>query len=1240
MARHVIQDSDDEGSDLSPLKSPVAPGPAQDVLGKHVDQPDASPAPSRSGSTDPSFFQRIYDEHNQNRSTELSRQPQADNEPSIDSGLVDVTQNTRSSLTDPTMTKVARSKTARVANAQQSSACTQVTTPGRAACEPENEVDIWDIPISPEANIPERKSARKAAPASVTKVYGKRRKISHQSVDSEDSRYADPEPPSPATPIAKRARHDDQTFLIGATTMNSLVSVNISTTMNQVGSTTMSALKKPTTAVGKYGSCQVYDPSTEALDPDSVSLITVPVSDDRSHPTPVNSKRTRDHSSGLVTETQLADTQKDTRIEPTSSPDIISGTATRSATKRKSGGADDDELGLHDETTGHSPSVPRSSRPRSSALESLPDTQPPPGGFQFPQLQENSAPPVNATKSPAKEEDVPMQETGRSVDPILISSGQEPPPEGPIVAQEPLVQTQKKRGRKKKEVQKPLQASHMPVETEPIVDNGDAPFVPKEDTPILQPTETPEARPKRKRGRPKKSAAQVYNTSKNAPIAAVDNDSAQVGGIVDDTSRQHINANGTNRNTSYDPKTEQKESSEPDARDDIGTSDGCSRQKSGREEKLPAIEAVQANPQTKKPEEEIKDEKLLRPSVSAEPIKKETASCSRIGSQVGKATYRVGLTMPLSVYDADEEAVSPSSAYRTNTTTHSDSQRYLSTRGEDIGFRFQDTVLTPLSSDGGFYLPEGTPTLSLSDLTRWKDFSFRDVALAIFSLFISPAEIPAEHLGQIVDVSLAGVPNASFAPVTRVDQHHGLYLAELYHGPGGVHQGFGLKVLGAFLDYFLEKENVSLAGQVAHQVYLEKHHVTVIDGLAGDVGFAAGQAFLGRRNVSFVSLQPTSEMPSTDISESPDTSGINVHAIGMKSVSSQNTKQIAWQLARESKPGCVQDLETLLCGSWPRTLAGVASYFYVYFQIARTAPSFRLGKDKVSFGVPTTDWDIMAAFVARRMGLPVERIIVATSQPDGPLDRLWATGRYESDSLAGNNSTPSMTTTIRKIGPLDTTEETLPPGQHAIQMEPEFLVSGHVERLFWFLAYDFVTMAGHDIMDAEWDRRQAGGEIQTWLRKLRSKGGFGPVYQDVLESGRRCFGCERTGRPQVQGTVAEVYQGCGGLVVDLGAAAAIKAAIKSIKTEKMAGSRSQATVHVVLGLADPALKVEELEETLGSLARTRGVSTCLQKVLNRSRELEERRAAGRVDMHIVAETMDEVKAAVETITWAAIERAE
>ncbi|EHA47623.1 threonine synthase [Pyricularia oryzae 70-15] len=539
-----------------------------------------------------------------------------------------------------------------------------------------------------------------------------------------------------------------------------------------------------------------------------------------------------------------------------------------------------------------------------------------------------------------------------------------------------------------------------------------------------------------------------------------------------------------------------------------------------------------------------------------------------------------------------------------------------------------------MSSDGGFYLPEGTPKLSLSDLTKWKDLSFRDVALAIFSIFISPVEIPAEHLGQIVDASLAGFPNASFAPVTRVDQHHGLYLAELYHGPGGVHEGFGLKALGAFLDYFLEMENVSLVGQ-------EKHHITVIDGVAGDVGFAASQAFRGRRNISLVSLQPSSETPSTDISENPHTSGTNVHVIGMKA-SSQDTKQIAWQLARESKPGCVQDLETLLCGSWPRTLAGIASYFFVYFQIARTVPSFKFGLDKVSFGIPTTDWDIIAAFVARRMGLPVERIIVATSQPDGPLDRLWATGRYESDSGAGNNSNNnnalSMTTT-RKSGPLATNDEVSPPGQHAVQTEPEFLVSGHVERLFWFLAYDFVTMAGHDIMDAEWDRRQAGGEIQTWLRKLRSKGGFGPVYQDVLESGRRCFGCERTGRPQVQGTVAEVYQGCGGLVVDLGAAAAIKASIKSIKVEKMAGPRSQATVHVVLGLADPALKVEELEETLGGLARTQGVSTCLQKVLNRSRELEERRAAGRIDMHVVAENLDEVKAAVEAITWAALERA-
>ncbi|TLS27567.1 hypothetical protein PpBr36_04352 [Pyricularia pennisetigena] len=754
MTPHVIQDSDDEGSDLSPVKSPVAPGPAQDAPGQHEDQPDASLAPSRSGSTDPSFFQRIYDEHNQTGSIDLSRQRQIEAEPNPDSGLVHIVQNTRSSLTDPTMAESARSKTAHVANAEYSSACTQVSTTEKPGRQSEIDDDIWDIPISPEANVPERKSARKDESASVAKVYGKRKKISHQSVGLEDSRYDDLEAPSPATPVAKRARHDDQAFSIGATTMNSLVSVNIPTTMNQVGSTTISALKKLTTGVGTYGSRQVQDPSTEALGQDSVSLITVPVSDDRGQPTPVDVRRRRGNSSGLVTETQLTDTQKDTRIEvklsqalsssekqayrifnlsgdsdtveamdssslalplpttggrdlnrssgdateaattpsayagssarrtaensdlpsteipmpppstsstrgrkrksaaiPTSSPDIISGTTTRSAKKRKFGFAGDDELGAHDETVGHSPSAPRSSRLRSSALDSLPDTQPPPGGFQLPHLQECPAPAADAAKLPTGEEDAPLQETGQSLEPILISSGQEAAPEEPTIAQEPLVQTQKKRGRKKKEAPKPPEVSPVPVETEernpgPTLDNGDTPFVLKGDTSILQPTETSQTKPKRKRGRPKKSAAKVDNMSTNAPVATVENDSAEVGGFVDDTPRAHVDASGTSRNTGDYSKGRQKsESSQPsDARDDMSTSDGGSRHKSGREGKLPAIEAAQANMQTNKNDEDIKDGKLVKPPVSAEPIKKEAATCSRIGSQVGKATYRVGLS--------------------------------------------------------------------------------------------------------------------------------------------------------------------------------------------------------------------------------------------------------------------------------------------------------------------------------------------------------------------------------------------------------------------------------------------------------------------------------------------------------------------------------------------------------------------------------------------------------------------
>lgn len=597
--------------------------------------------------------------------------------------------------------------------------------------------------------------------------------------------------------------------------------------------------------------------------------------------------------------------------------------------------------------------------------------------------------------------------------------------------------------------------------------------------------------------------------------------------------------------------------------------------------------------------------------------------------------------MPFSAYKVAEAVVSPSSVYRTNTATHTHPQRYLSTRGEDIGFRFEDTVLSPLSSDGGLYLPEDTPRLSPSDLASWRDLSLREVALKIFSIFISSAEIPAEHLAQIVDASLAGIADISPATVTQVDRRYGLYIVDLHHGPGDIHGGFGLQSTGAFLDYFLEKENAGLVGQ-------ERHHAIILDGIAGDIGYAAREAFRGRQNISLVSLESsTSSNITSTISQSQTTLGSNAHVIGMK-CTPDSIKRIARQLARESKSRHVWDLETLLGGSWPRTLAEVVLCFYTCINLAKSTHSFKLGEDKVSFVVPTAEWDVMPAFIARRMGLPVDRIIVATSKPDDPLSRFWVSGRYESRHL------PQSTSKCGRAPPDDNNDDDDPDDETTVISSseptvrgPEFLVNGHIERLLWFLAYDFVTMAGHDIMDAEWDRRQAGGEIQSWLRKLRAKDGFGPVYQDVLESGRRCFGCEHAAPPQARATAVEVYQECGGLVVDLEVAAAVKAAMTSIKAERAVGPRPRGVgggcaagaAHVVLALADPALRAAELKGSLGDLVQKQGVSECLNEVLGRSRILNEKRAAEQRNVYAIVTSIDEVQTFVERISMEAAARA-
>lgn len=189
------------------------------------------------------------------------------------------------------------------------------------------------------------------------------------------------------------------------------------------------------------------------------------------------------------------------------------------------------------------------------------------------------------------------------------------------------------------------------------------------------------------------------------------------------------------------------------------------------------------------------------------------------------------------------------------------------------------------------------------------------------------------------------------------------------------------------------------------------------------------------------------------------------------------------------------------------------------------------------------------------MGLPVDKFVIATNEND-ILDRFWKTGRYEKKPTYGAAAEGGLAEDGVKAHE-DGVKETLSPAM-------DILVSSNFERLLWFLAYEFASSAG---MDDDWNKKQASQEVSSWLGDLKHKGGFGPVYKDVLEAARRTFESERVSDQETLDAIRALYRDVG-YVLDPHTAVGVEAARRS--AARLAAEPAPAVPIVSLSTAHPA----------------------------------------------------------------------
>lgn len=305
---------------------------------------------------------------------------------------------------------------------------------------------------------------------------------------------------------------------------------------------------------------------------------------------------------------------------------------------------------------------------------------------------------------------------------------------------------------------------------------------------------------------------------------------------------------------------------------------------------------------------------------------------------------------------------------------------YISTRGTIAPIGFKDAVMMGLATDGGLLLPETIPAIDRATLQSWHGLSYQELAFNVISLFAT--DIPAADLNGLIERSYATFAHPEITPVVGKD---GVQILELFHGPTLAFKDVALQLLGNLFEYLLQERN---------------ERMNIVGATSGDTGSAAIYGVRGKDKVNIFILHPHGKTSPVQALQMTTVLDPNVHNIAVRGTfdDCQNiVKSLFNDLAFKEKYalGAVNSI------NWARVLAQVVYYFYAYFRVAEP-----FGQEVV-FSVPTGNFgDIFAGYVAKRMGLPVKQLLLATNE-NNILSRFITNGDYSLDKVVPTVS-PSM----------------------------------------------------------------------------------------------------------------------------------------------------------------------------------------------------------------------------------------
>lgn len=308
--------------------------------------------------------------------------------------------------------------------------------------------------------------------------------------------------------------------------------------------------------------------------------------------------------------------------------------------------------------------------------------------------------------------------------------------------------------------------------------------------------------------------------------------------------------------------------------------------------------------------------------------------------------------------------------------------KYISTRGQSPAQNFEQVLLTGLAPDGGLYVPESLPHFSQAEIASWRGLSYPDLALKVIAPFIDD-EIPEADLREIVESSYKSFSHSEVAPLTELEENE--WVLELFHGPTLAFKDFALQVLGRLLDYTLKKKD---------------QRVVILGATSGDTGSAALEGCRHSDRVDMFILHPHQRVSDVQRRQMTTIRSDNVNNLAVEGNFDDCQRIVKAAFADQSFLPEGRQLVAVNSINWARILMQIVYYF---------SASLRLGgpEKAVSFSVPTGNFgDIYAGYLAKKMGLPIEQLIVATNTND-ILHRFIDSNEYSKTELSKTLS-PSM----------------------------------------------------------------------------------------------------------------------------------------------------------------------------------------------------------------------------------------